>query len=347
MRVSVSATRLVAALLCALVTPAALCADSTGQQRAEAAGQPLIGTAAPRLILKTIDGQTLDLGKLYGKQAVYLKFWATWCVPCRQQMPHFEHAYEAAGPDLAVIAINSGFNDSIEEVRDYRQKLGLKMPIVLDDGLAAAAFNLRVTPQHIVIGRDGRIAYVGHLADARLDTALKDARMSSGANTGGARSTTTVNERRYKLGDSVPTEAPLTLENMEFPLRDPEGKHRTVLVFLSPWCESYLATSRPAMAANCKHLREDLVAMKPDPSIRILGIASGLWASPDDLRDYRKQHGITTPLSLDTSGALFRAFNVNQVPSAIVIDAQGRILQSVAAKEFEHTGGLQRALEVR
>ena len=122
--------------------------------------------------MKTIDGNAIDLGRLYGRQAVYLKFWATWCVPCRQQMPHFQHAFETAGPGMEVIAVNTGFNDSLDTVRTYRKRLGITMPIVIDDGSLAAAFGLRVTPQHIVIGRDGRILYVGHLADARLDAAL-------------------------------------------------------------------------------------------------------------------------------------------------------------------------------
>jgi len=50
-------------------------------------------------------------------------------VPCRQQMPHFEHAYQTAGPDLAVIGIDVGFNDSIEAVRAYRKKLGITMQV--------------------------------------------------------------------------------------------------------------------------------------------------------------------------------------------------------------------------
>jgi thiol-disulfide isomerase/thioredoxin len=62
-------------------------------------------------MLRTIDGEVIDLGGLYGKKAVYLKFWATWCVPCREQMPHFERVYQTAGRDLAVVAVDIGLND--------------------------------------------------------------------------------------------------------------------------------------------------------------------------------------------------------------------------------------------
>ena len=149
-------------LLCLWMLALPTWADS-GQQRAVAAGRSLVGTPAPRLRLTTIDGQTIDLGKLYGRKAVYLKFWATWCVPCREQMPHFERTFERAGSDLAVIAVDVGFEDSVEQVRKYRREMGLKMPIVFDtDGTLGEAFRLRVTPQHVVIGRDGRIAFVGH-----------------------------------------------------------------------------------------------------------------------------------------------------------------------------------------
>jgi peroxiredoxin len=107
--------------------------ETSGQQLAETVGQRLVGSPAPKLVLKTIDGETIDLGSLYGKKAVYLKFWATWCVPCRQQMPHFEHTFESAGPDLAVIAIDVGLGDSLEEIRRYQRQFGITMPIVFDE----------------------------------------------------------------------------------------------------------------------------------------------------------------------------------------------------------------------
>ena len=328
--------RFVTSLL-GLVPAAVLAAASpTGAERAAEAGRSLVGMSAPRLVLTTIDGQRIDLGRLYDTKAVYLKFWATWCVPCREQMPHLEQTYRTAGPDLAVIAINAGFNDSLADVREYRQRLGLTMPIVLDDGRLDAAFNLRVTPQHVVIARGGRILYVGHLADAPLEQALGTARSGAPSDpeaTGHTATATAVPavhdpSVHYQVGDRVPELTLSTLDGGTFRLGAP-GK-ATVLAFLSPWCESYLKSSRPQLAANCRAARERSEAHAADAELRWLGIASGLWASPEDLSGYREQYHVTIPLTLDASGRLFREFRVMTVPTLVVIDANGRIVRRAA-----------------
>jgi peroxiredoxin len=348
--VSARALRLLSIIGLAFCVTAVRAATS-GEQMAETAGRPLVGTAAPRLVLKTIDGAAIDLGRLYGKQAVYLKFWATWCVPCRQQMPHFEHVYETAGPDLAVIAINTGFNDSIDAVRAYRRQLGITMPIVIDDGQLGGVFNLRVTPQHIVIGRDGRILYVGHLADARLDAALVAARAVPAAAAGGAPVNLSLRTRHYDVGDVLPEQSPRTLDGGRFPFHDPSDARRIVLVFLSPWCESYLATTRPVVSANCRLMREQVSELAgergrgAESGARWLGIASGLWATPDDLREYRSKYGVHIALSLDESGALFRAFKVTEVPAALVADGSGRIIRKIGAPTALTPAALRTALE--
>lgn len=300
---------------------------STGQERALAAGQSLIGAPAPPLTVTTIDGQTIDLGSLYGHKAVYLKFWATWCVPCRQQMPHFEHTFETAGPDLAVIAVNAGFNDALEDVRAYQKSVGLKMPIVIDDGRLGAALNLRVTPQHVVIGRDGRILYVGHLVDDRLEEALRAARSSGGGEVKRKPAAPHwLAAQHYNIGDRSPDIAVRTLAGEPFRLRQAGAGRPTVLAFLSPWCESYLATSRPQMAANCRTVRERIDSLAAGDHARWLGIASGLWATRDELVRYRDEHHTRIPLTLDDSGDLFRAFSVVSVPTVLVLDAKGCIV---------------------
>jgi len=337
------------ALLCfsAGVMPAL--AEATGQQRAQQAGRAILGSPAPRLNLKTIDGEVIDLGALYGRKAVYIKFWATWCVPCRQQMPHFEQAYETAGPDLAVIAINVGFNDSIEAIQTYRKKLGITMPIVFDDGSLGAAFHLRVTPTHVVIGRDGRIQYVGHLADRELDAALVAARTaapSPGARDAHGAAIAHNDPPPIGVGDLLPKQSLRTLDGRRFELQQGAAQQKlTVLVFLSPWCESYLATTRPQVSATCRSAREQFSALAADPRVRWLGIASGLWANAEDLRQYRSEYKVAIPLTLDASGEVFRAFRVNDVPTVLIADAGGRLVRRIEGSAAQNAAALRTAID--
>lgn len=339
------------ALLCGSLVAAPAVANLDGQQRAQAAGRAFMGEAAPRLLLETIDGQAIDLGALYGKKAVYLKFWATWCVPCRQQMPHFQHVYATAGSDLAVIAIDVGFNDSIDAIRSYRKKLKITMPIVFDDGRLRAAFHVRVTPTHIVIGRDGRIRYVGHLADAQLDAALLAARSSAAgdvrASSRDARNLPAdPDPPAIGIGDPLPKRSLRTIDGRRFDFTPGKAPQKlTALVFLSPWCESYLATTRPEVSANCRDMRAQFTALDGDPHVRWLGIASGLWANTEDLEDYRKQYRVTIPLTLDASGEVFRAFRVNNVPTVLIAGADGRILRRLEGNAAQDPAALRRAID--
>jgi len=334
--------------ICSMLITSGAHADNSGQARAKSAAQAILGSPAPRVMLQTIDGESIDLGSLYGKKAVYLKFWATWCVPCRQQMPHFEHAYETAGTDLAVIAINVGFNDSLDAIQSYRKRLGITMPIVLDDGRLGAAFRLRVTPTHIVIGRDGRIQYVGHLADTQLDDALKVARGQASALVaqGKSRAAVALRETRViAIGDPLPVQSLRTIDGQQFPLRVPDsGRSFTALVFLSPWCESYLATSRPTVAENCRNVRTQVSELANDQRVRWLGVASGLWADAADLRKYRREQHVTIPLTLDASGNIFREFRVNDVPTVLIADSHGKLLRRIEGEEASGPKTLTHAL---
>jgi hypothetical protein len=213
------------------------------------------------------------------------------------------------------------------------------MPITIDDGRLGAAFNFRVTPQHIVIGRDGRILYVGHLADERLDAALRAAQAPVAGQASAPRAQTatapkghsreSTNASHFDVGDTLPDIPVTTLEGSAFHFRESAEKRPTVLVFISPWCESYLASSRPQMAANCRAVREQVDALAGESQVRWLGIASGLWATRDDLDGYRTEHKIGIPLILDESGKLFRVFRVKSVPTLLLVDAEGRIVRRI------------------
>jgi quercetin dioxygenase-like cupin family protein/thiol-disulfide isomerase/thioredoxin len=320
--------------------PTAGGADESGQGRAQAAGRPLLGLPGPDLVLKTIDGNTIDLAKVYGRKPVYLKFWATWCVPCREQMPGFERDYETLGDSIAFIAVNAGFNDTETAVRQVQRETGMRMPIVIDDGRLATALNLRVTPQHVVIGRDGRILYIGHLADERLHEAMKEA-LGEGVRPASGREIPS--QAIFGVGDVPRDLTVITTTGEAFPLVGASRDRRPrVLVFFSPWCESYLAKSRPTASQACRRVREEMNDLATHSDARWLGIASGLWASARDLADYQKQPGTPVPLTLDASGRLFRTFGVRDVPTVVLLDAQGRI----AAKLGPNDRGLEPALRI-
>jgi thiol-disulfide isomerase/thioredoxin len=290
----------------------------TGEELAQAAGAPLIGKYAPPLTVTTVDGKKIDLAKLYGKEPVYLKFWATWCVPCRLQMPHFENIERTMGRDMQVVAIDAGFNETRDAVLRYREEHGLTMPIVIDDGRLADALHLRITPQHIVIGRDGRILHVGQLADARLDQALAKAVAEAPATASEAHELRQVSAARIKLPAlKALTGEPISLQDRSRP---------TVVFFFSPWCETYLKSSRPQMAEACRQQREDASRLVRSSGARWLGVAAGLWATEADLADYQREHALPMPLALDETGAFFHAFKVSDVPTFLVLDRSGHIV---------------------
>jgi hypothetical protein len=147
------------------------------------------------------------------------------------------------------------------------------------------------------------------------------------------------------IGELLPAQSLRTLDGRHFLLRAPDSQRPlTVLVFLSPWCESYLATSRPVVAENCRNMRTQVSALADDPRVRWLGVASGLWATNEDLRKYRKEYQVAIPLTLDASGGVFREFRVNDVPTALIADAHGKLLRRIEGDAASNPETLSDAL---
>lgn len=313
-----------------------------GERLGKVAAAGLVGQPAPATTMTTIDGAKIDLARIYGKKPVYLKFWATWCVPCRQQMPGFEHIYEKLGNQIQVVAVDIGFNDDEAAVRAYRQQMGLHMPIVMDDGSLGTLFDLRVTPQHVLIGRDGRIAYVGHLADQQLDVALHKVLSAPRGHTV-VKALYRPSQPVFKTGEIVRGLQARTNAGARVVLGRGHAGRLQGVVFFSTWCESYLATSRPAAAQACRRVREQVDRLAASGSVDWIGIAGGPWSTAADLADYQATTKTKIPLALDTSGTLFRSFGVREIPTIALIDRSGRLVRLIGPDDADIQGAIQEA----
>lgn len=93
-----------------------------------------IGKLAPSFELHTIDGEFLRLADYRGKKAVCLVFWNTWCSYCIKNAPRYTKLKNKFGDRLEIIAINTTWNDSKEDIKQYQLRFGVNYPIAMDDG---------------------------------------------------------------------------------------------------------------------------------------------------------------------------------------------------------------------
>jgi thiol-disulfide isomerase/thioredoxin len=110
--------------------------------------------AVPPLLLNDLDGKPWDLSALQGR-AVLLNFWATWCEPCREEMPSLQALARRHEPDTLVLMVN--YRESAPGIRRFLERTPLALPVLLDsDGRAAHAWTSRVFPTTVLIDRSGK-----------------------------------------------------------------------------------------------------------------------------------------------------------------------------------------------
>lgn len=121
-----------------------------------------VGSVAPGFSMQDIDGKPLDLASYNGK-VVLLDFWATWCVPCQSEIPHFvEFQNNYAGQGFQVVGIS--MDDGPKPVREFYQKYKMNYPVGMGTTKLAESYGgILGLPVTFLIGRDGHIAakYVG------------------------------------------------------------------------------------------------------------------------------------------------------------------------------------------
>lgn len=139
---------------------------------------PREGFSAPDITLETLDGGQITLSELRGK-VVLVNFWASWCPPCRAEMPAIESVYRAyKGLGLEVLAVNTTNQDDVAAAAAFVQELRLSFPIPLDHtGAVSASYNLRGLPSSYFIDQQGVIRSVivgGPMSEALVQSRVEE-----------------------------------------------------------------------------------------------------------------------------------------------------------------------------
>ena len=128
---------------------------------------------APDFTLTDLDGHPVSLSQFRG-QPVVVNFWATWCPPCRAEVPHFRQAYEQEQGKVVFLSI--AVDEPASAVRRFAEENEMPFTILLDDdGKVASEYRVSGIPVTFFINRDGEIMvrYVGQMSSHAIEEGLR------------------------------------------------------------------------------------------------------------------------------------------------------------------------------
>lgn len=127
---------------------------------------------APNFALYSLTDDMVELSNFRG-QSIILNFWASWCGPCRYEMPELIRIYETyQDKGLVILAVNMTFQDKLESVHDFADEFDLPFPVLLDeDGTVTNEYHILGVPMTLFIKADGTISsqYIGAMTGQQID----------------------------------------------------------------------------------------------------------------------------------------------------------------------------------
>jgi thiol-disulfide isomerase/thioredoxin len=116
------------------------------------------GSVAVDFTAQTLDGQTVQLSSYRGKNPVWVNFWASWCAPCKAEMPDMEELYQAyKGQGLVMLGYDVA--EPEQTVRDFVTSRGFTWTFLLDNGVTATRYQTTGIPTHVFINKQGIITH--------------------------------------------------------------------------------------------------------------------------------------------------------------------------------------------
>ncbi|MDQ3005314.1 MAG: TlpA family protein disulfide reductase [Chloroflexota bacterium] len=148
------------------------------RQQPSAAASSLVGKQAPDFTLAALDGTQVRLSQFRG-QPVVINFWATWCRPCREEMPELVRSYESHKAEgFIILALNLTFSDSLPDVQAFVNEFNINFPVLLDkDGaIAERLYRIPGVPTSVFINQDGTLEriQVGIMTPRQIDQYVRE-----------------------------------------------------------------------------------------------------------------------------------------------------------------------------
>ncbi len=130
---------------------------------------------APDFKVYDLDGNAVQYASLVDDKPVLLNFWASWCPPCREEMPDLQRLNDELGDEIEFILVNStdGVRETPEKAKAFLEEHGFDLPVYLDqDGEASTIYGVRSLPTNILIGADGKI--IGGIPGALTEAQFRE-----------------------------------------------------------------------------------------------------------------------------------------------------------------------------
>lgn len=186
--------KIIGAVLAVLLVLAGVCYDYIGEhQKNNAAGtaeaqqsqqtqqenedltkSPLDGKAAPKLALKALDGRDVTIDGTKDNTIYVLNFWATWCPPCRAELPEIQKFASAKHEHVNFYAIN--MQESPEKIQSFLKENGYELPVLLDpEDKAVSDYLVKYIPTTLIIDAKGIVRYqqVGGTTQEKLESEIE------------------------------------------------------------------------------------------------------------------------------------------------------------------------------
>jgi thiol-disulfide isomerase/thioredoxin len=137
---------------------------------------PIVHEPAPDFVLRDLDGRAVKLSDLRGK-VVWVNFWASWCVPCKRELPDIQKLYDEKR-DAGLMVLEVNYQEDADTARGFFEARSLSLPLLLDNsGSVYEEYRLQGLPDSFFVDREGNLAamQIGFLTEAKMRERLATA----------------------------------------------------------------------------------------------------------------------------------------------------------------------------